>query len=359
MPRTESSVVFGVFKGMGDLLCAAPVIQWELRRGSSIHLLIFPGSTLREFCGLIDFSPHQDKLHVHAVPVSGGFARLKEFFAEMRQIAPEMVWISPHAPAADSSWKITLMLRMLQLLFWPDARLVGAESERLSTLFHLRLAVDRSLPLREREWNAYRLTRGPELSVKPPKIRFVPWIYSRRQKPPRYDLVIHPGANAKNRSWPLSKYPALVKDLPRSWRIAVLGLPSDLAPLQETMPADRGIEYVRGTIGDSIATLASARLLLIMDSGNMHFAQVLEVSAVAVFGYTDPADIIDLSGCVDAVYEQRFPCQPCRKATCSQPEIYCLEGVEPRVVAERLKVQFSRLETSPGPSADLIHIARS
>jgi heptosyltransferase-2 len=305
-------------------------------------LLIWPGATLREFCDLIDFSPYQDKLHVHTIPTSGGFVRFREFVAEMRQIAAEMVWISPHAPVADSSWKAPVMLRALQMLFWPGARLVGADSERMSYLLDERLGVDRSLPLREREWIAYRLLRGGGLPVEPPKIRFVPRIDSRRKQAPRYDLVIHPGANAKNRSWPLTKYPALVDALPRTWRIAVLGLPSDLAPLETTMPTDRGIEYVRGTIGDSIETLASARLLLIMDSGNMHFAQVLGIPAVAVFGYTDPADIIDLSGCVDAVYEPRFPCQPCRKAVCSQPEIYCLNSIEPRTVAERLKAQRAR-----------------
>jgi len=359
MNRAGSSVVFGVFKGMGDLLCAAPALQWELARASAVHLLIFPGATLRAFCDLIDFSPHQNKLHVHAIPVSGGFARFKEFLVEMRQIAPGMVWISPHAPAADSSWKNPLALRALQLFFWPAARVVGATSERLAFLFHQRLAVDRSLPLREREWSAYRLLRGTDLPAVPPTIRFVPAIDDRRHEPPRYDLVIHPGANAKNRSWPLSKYPDLVNDLPRSWRIAVLGLPSDLAPLQETMPADRGIEYIRGTIGDSIATLASARLLLIMDSGNMHFAQVLGIPAVAVFGYTDPADIIDLSGCVDAVYEPRFPCQPCRKAICSQPEIYCLNSVEPDVVAEKLKTQWARLTKALKAHAELIDISRT
>jgi heptosyltransferase II len=357
MSRTKASIVFGVFKGMGDLICAAPVILSELRRGRSVHLLLFPNATLPTFCSLIDFSPHQQDLHLHTIPTSGNLAQWKQFLSEMKAIAPEMVWISPHAPAADSSWKIPLVLRTIQLLFWKNAHLVGADTERLSLLLHRRLPADRSLPLRKREWSAYRLLRGSDLPEQPAKISFVRKITDRREAPPRYDLVIHPGANAKNRSWPFHKYAPLVSDLPRQWRIAFLGLPSDLAALKQTMPADRPVEYVSGSIRDSIETLASARMLLIMDSGNMHFAQVLGVPAVAVFGYTDPADIIDLTGCVDAVYEQRFPCQPCRKAVCSQPEIYCLNNVEPRVVADRLRAQWERLQKRLNPSAELIRIS--
>jgi heptosyltransferase-2 len=356
MSRRETSIVFGVFKGMGDLVCAGPVILSELQRDRSVHLLLFPNATLHEFCSLMDFSPYQQRLHLHALPQSRDLAQWKQFMAEMRAIDPEMVWISPHAPAADSSWRIPLLLRIVQSLFWRKAHLVGADTERLALLFHQRLAVDRSLPLQQREWSAYRLLRGTAVPSQPAKICFLPAITARRQATPRYDLVIHPGANAKNRSWPLYKYAPLVGELPRHWRIALLGLPSDLAALKETMPADRPVEYVTGSIGNSIETLASASLLLIMDSGNMHFAQVLGVPAVAVFGYTDPKDIIDLAGCVETVYERRFPCQPCRKAVCSQPEIYCLNGVEPTVVANRLKGRWDQIQNRLTASVDLFPI---
>ena len=354
MSQSRTSIVFGAFKGMGDLLCAAPVILSELRRGIDVHLLLFPNDTLHEFCHLIDFSPHQQNLFLHSIPTSSDLGHWKKFLCEMKSITPEIVWISPHAPAADSSWKIPLVLRIIQLLFWKKTQLVCADTERLSSLMHRRLPADRSLPLRQREWSTYRLLRGSDLPEQPVNIRFVSKITDRRQVPHNYDLVIHPGANAKNRSWPLYKYAPLVSNLPRQWRIAILGLPSDLTPLKQIMPRDRAVEYVTGSIGDSIATLASANILLIMDSGNMHFAQVLGVPAVAVFGYTNPADIIDLRGCVDAVYEQRFPCQPCRKAVCSQPEIYCLNSVEPKIVADRLIAQWERLGNALNSPANFI-----
>jgi heptosyltransferase-2 len=341
MSRLESSIVFGVFKGMGDLVCAAPVIRAELQRGRAVHLLLFPNATLHEFCRLIDLP--QESLHLHAVPGSASFSEWKRFVVEMHPLAPEMVWISPHAPAADSSWKIPLVLRVLQTLFWKKARLIGADTERLSLLLHQRLPVDRSLPLQQREWSAYRLLRGASVPEHAPRISFLAAITALRHRPPLYDLVIHPGANAKNRLWPLHKYAALVGMLPRAWRIAVLGLPADLEVIRKTMPSDCPVDYITGTIRKSIETLATASMLFIMDSGNMHFAQVLGVPATAVFGYTDPADIIDLRGCVEAIYDAHFPCQPCRKAVCSQPEIYCLESIDPGQVAEKLRARWDRV----------------
>jgi heptosyltransferase II len=350
-----SSIIFGVFKGMGDLVCAAPVIQAELQRNRSVHILLFPNATLREFCSLMDFSPYQGNVYPHSIPASADPKQWRQFLAEMRAISPVMVWISPHAPRKDSSWKIPLVLRSIQLLFWRNALLVGADTESLSLLLHQRLPVDRSLPLQKREWSAYRLLRGPYLPEQPPKVRFIPQIEERRGAAPVYDLVIHPGANAKNRSWPFNKYAPLVSLLPTSWRIALLGLPADLDKLKRTMPASRPVEYITGTIGKSIETLASASLLFVMDSGNMHFAQVLGVPSVVVFGYTDPADIIDLKGVVDAIYEPHLPCQPCRKAVCSQPAIYCLDSIEPLVVAERLKAQWKKIRDPMPP--DLVRIS--
>jgi len=156
--------------------------------------------------------------------------------------------------------------------------------------------------------------------------------------------VIHPGANAINRKWPIEKYGPLLDKLPRHWKVAVVGLPDDINEMKKAIPAGRSVSYVSGSIRDSIETLASATLLLVMDSGNMHIAQVLDVPAVVVFGYTDPSSIIDVDGCVNAIYEQRFPCQPCKQSVCNQPEVYCLNNLEPATVAARLMMYWDRLQ---------------
>ena len=139
----------------------------------------------------------------------------------------------------------------------------------------------------------------------------------------------------------------MVRALPAVWRIAVLGLPEDVAKLKATLPVDRDINFLTGTLKESLQTLASARLLLVMDSGNMHFAEVLGVPAVAIFGKEDPRAIL-APGVVDAVYQPSVPCQPCGRAVCSQKEIFCLTNIDSLEVARRLIAHYPQMIDQPG-----------
>ena len=343
MPSSRRTAVIGAFKGMGDLLAGVPVVLEELCLGSDVHLLLWPSAALLEFARQIDYCGCEDRIHFHTLP-RGSLSSLAAFLRQMRALRASMVWISPHAPRRDSSWKISLLMRLMRILFWHRAELVGADSERMAALFDLRLPVDRNLPLRKREWSAYCLYRewGQERTA--PTVRFLPSIHAPAAREPLYDLLIHPGATAANRRWPFAKYAELIPMLPTEWRIACVALPDDLDEMKRLLPPERPVSYLCGSIGDSIAALASTRLLLAMDSGNMHFAALLGVPTVVVFGYTNPSNIIEQGSCVEAVYEPSLPCQPCMKATCSQPEIYCLLRVEARTVADRLLRRWRMLK---------------
>lgn len=326
------TIVFGAFKAMGDLLCASPVIRSELDAGSSVHLLLFNNNSLFEFVRLIDFGPNQDRLKLHFLPVPARPQVIRTFLREMSGIRPDIVWISPHAPAPASSWRIPALLRLVKALYWKQAKLAGADSERMSFLFDRRIAVDRKLPFVEREWEAFRAIRGSALGIHPMPISFLPEITKFRHTAPVYDLLIHPGANAKNRSWPFQHYAKVVEDLPERYRIGVVGLPQDIRAMKAVLPVDRDIDFLTGTLKDSLVALARSRVLLTMDSGNVHFARVLGVPAVALFGKSDPVNVIALNQGITAVYERKFPCQPCEQAHCIQPEVYCMNSLSPELV---------------------------
>jgi heptosyltransferase-2 len=335
MPTQQKSL-FGVFKGMGDLLWASPVIRAELDRGFAVHLLVFPNPSLISFCSLIDFGNNSDRLYLHSIPE--GFKGLFAFMREMRTLSPKYIWISPHAPAADASWRVPLLLHLLRRLFWREARLIGTDSEPFASLFDERLEVDRTLPLSYREWMAYRqFRRGDSLPAEPPRPSFIAAVSDARNQAPIYDLIIHPGANARNRIWPHDKYPALLAALPAHWKIAFLGLPSDIAAVQAVLPpgAPERYDFLTGSVSEVLQVLATARLLLVMNSGMMHFAEVLGVPAVAIFGQQAPADVIG-EGWIIPVFQISVPCQPCGRATCGQPAVYCLTQLNAGYVAGRL-----------------------
>jgi ADP-heptose:LPS heptosyltransferase len=72
-----------------------------------------------------------------------------------------------------------------------------------------------------------------------------------------------------------------------------------------------------------------------MNSGTMHFAEVLGIPTVAIFGQQTPSDVIG-EGNIVPVYQVSAPCQPCGRATCNQPHLYCLTNLDPLIVARQL-----------------------
>jgi heptosyltransferase-2 len=236
----------------------------------------------------------------------------------------------------------------MKKLYWPNALLVGAESERLSRLFDRHLHFDRTLPLSSREWTAYRLFRNDTQLPSSVRPHFLPEIASLHSGSPTYDLLIHPGAGARNRLWSVEKYPQLLAALPASWRIAFMALPSEITVLQTALSPDRPVDFVpiADSLRSSLAALSSARLLLVMNSGTMHFADVLGIPAVAIFGQQDPSHVID-EGSVEPIYERSVPCQPCGRNTCGQPSVYCLTNLDPIAVAQRLHTRYANLSVTP------------
>lgn len=334
--RNLETIVYGAFKGMGDLLNAAPVIASLLDSGHLVKLLIFPSGALDEFIQLLNFGPNKRNLEFVYLPVSGRVRDLKAFFSQMARIRPDLVWISPHAPRQASSWKIPLLLWLTTKLLWRQTTFAGAVSERLSSLFDMRVSVDRDLPMMQREWAAFsNLRELPNHSFQ--TLTFVDRIQKLRGEPAKYDLLIHPGATALNRSWPSAHYQTVVRLIPRACRVAVLGLAHEVELLRRCLPSDRGIEFLTGTLEEAISAIAQARLVFCMDSGAAHFAQFLNVPAVALFGKSDPATIINRNGSVVPIYQRNFPCQPCGRAVCNQPEIYCMNRISPERVANVLQ----------------------
>ncbi len=331
--KRSKTIVYGAFKGMGDLLNASSVIATLLNDGYKVMLVIFPGMALEEFVELIDFGPRRENLETLHLPVSGGLKAIWKFFKRASQLEADLIWISPHAPREASSWKIPLLLWLTKSLFWPKATMAGAASEHLSRLFDIRVLIDRDLPLLERECRAFSIVRGPKAAPDFPRVRFLDRVRKHRDEPPKYDLLIHPGANASNRSWPYSRYSSLVKLIPATCRIAVLGVPSDIEQMQRVLPHDRCIEFITGSLEEALIAIARARVVFAMDSGTAHFAQALNVPAVALFGKSDPDAIIGRAGSVLPIYEQKFPCQPCGRAVCNQPEVYCMNTIAPQTVA--------------------------
>ena len=318
---------------MGDVLAAAPVVRSELDKGRLVTLLVYP--QLTGFIRLLDFGPASDRLTVEVLPKSRGSRGMWQLFRQLANLSPTLVLISPHAPSPAASWKVPLLMWICRFLFWPQAILAGAKSEPLSALFDKRFQVNRELPLTAREWSLYRQA-CPNIDGTPTDARFKSSMYSACGVEPEFDLIIHPGATAPNRKWPLEHYAELMRLLPADFRIAIVGLPSDLEPLRQIIQTERDTVFISGTLEEAITSLGRARVAMTMDSGSMFFANMLGVPTVALFGPSAPQFVIPERSNILPIYEQSLPCQPCRDATCRIGTIECMTRIAPGVVARRL-----------------------
>ena len=347
-PGKPIEIVYGVFKGMGDLLNAAPVIAEQLNRGHRIKLMIFANFGLEEFLRLVDLGPNRANLEIVHVPNPVSFGAIKRFLSSAFTLRPDLIWISPHAPQKAASWKIPLLLWLMRIALWRGASLAGALSEPLSFLFDIGVPVDRELSLLEREYRAFAPLSGNDPDQMPPRVSFIEPIRKCRELEPIYDLLIHPGANAANRSWPHQYYPRLLAMIPAHYKIAVLGLPKDIEDLRQILPTDRDVQFLTGTLEEAITAIASSRLLFTMDSGNVHFANFLNLPNVAIFGKSAPDSIIGTWGASLPIYERKWDCQPCGRAVCFQKEVYCVNSIAPETVAGALMPLLQRAHGSTG-----------
>jgi heptosyltransferase-2 len=327
-------ILYGAFKGMGDLICAAPAIKSELQSGNEVTLLIFPQVT--PIIDLLDFGANAGNLRSCKLPVRGAGITLREFFRDMSRLSPSRIYVSPHAPLVVASWKIPILLWTLKKRYWPQATLIGAENEPLSRLFGMRIPVSRDLPYMLREWTSYSGSRDHALGTDLQPISFKESIAQARQLPHEYDLVIHPGAGTDNRKWPAGYFARLIGDLPAAYRVAVVGVPGDVAALRAVLPADRAIAFLSGSLKEAIVSIARSWVALTMDSGSMFFASLLQVPTVTLFGPSNPANVMISRPNFIPIYEEKWSCQPCRRPQCAQRQVYCMAGITPGKVLDAI-----------------------
>jgi hypothetical protein len=323
--KTSTMIVFAGFKGMGDLINAAPAIAETARRENDVLVLISPG--LSQLAALLDFGEAHQRVRFSSLPTIG---TLYQFVLDMQKYRPAVIWISPHSPVIAASRKMLPLIWLLRKSIWGGSVLAAAESEPFSWLADRRISVDRSLPYVEREWLgiAAALNWQEPYQISHPK--FIDELGHPGTK--LYDLIIHPGASTKNKQWPPAACAKLVKRVQGVLRVAILGLPSEIEAVQAFLPPSNNVTFISGSLRTAIMAMSQSRLALTMDSSSLHFARMLGVPAIVIFGPSDPKSIQARSDQVLPISATDLPCKPCQKKECRFSRIHCMEDVSPEQV---------------------------
>jgi ADP-heptose:LPS heptosyltransferase len=158
-------------------------------------------------------------------------------------------------------------------------------------------------------------------------------------------ILIHPGAKWVNR-WPIEYYSqvvmALGKDYPQL-RVLLTGADSEAVLCQQIAASlpDRAFSLAgRLTLTESAALMALANLVIMADTGPMHFLNAISTPAVLLFGPTPPARFCPRGKHIEVIYTNdccnTILHESCLRVTSGAPS-YCMAKIPVQEVLCRVR----------------------
>jgi len=154
--------------------------------------------------------------------------------------------------------------------------------------------------------------------------------------------VLHPGASAASRRYPVERFGAVVRALVarHGWRFVLTGTRDEI-PLIERVRAEAPQETVslggELDLGELAALIARAPLLISNNTGPVHLAAAVGTPVVDLYALTNPQHTPWLVP--SRVLFHDVPCAPCYRSVCPERHHLCLAGVSPeQVVAAALEL---------------------
>jgi lipopolysaccharide heptosyltransferase I len=166
--------------------------------------------------------------------------------------------------------------------------------------------------------------------------------------PTRPFALLNPGAAWPNKRWPAERFGALAQEIQRrhGWRSIVAYGPGE-NPLAVSVvsagsgPGGRAAELAPPTgLGDLLALLAGASVVVSGDTGPLHLAAALGRPVVGLYGPTDPARNGPWSP-LDVTVSRAARCQCSHQRQCDA-ERWCLDDVSVGEVADAVDRRLQR-----------------
>ena len=160
--------------------------------------------------------------------------------------------------------------------------------------------------------------------------------------PERPWAVIHPGASAASRRYPVEQFAVVARALVRDhgWRVVAAGSGEDTVRADEVVAGlgDRGISFAGALeLGELAALLAAAPVVIANNSGPAHLAAAVGTPVVDLYALTNLQHAP--WGVPSRVLATDVPCKGCLTSICPVGHHACLRTVSPAdVVAAALEL---------------------
>lgn len=150
-------------------------------------------------------------------------------------------------------------------------------------------------------------------------------------------IVLHPGAAAATRMWPVASFMTLIHRILRdtTMSVVVMGESGEDRSLDQyrALSAEgmRVMTFSSDNLCESATVMAGARLFVGNDSGPLHLACALGVKAIGIFGPADPRQTapMPIEGDRLVCLYYAMECSPCREGRCTMPSVECLAAIAP------------------------------
>jgi lipopolysaccharide heptosyltransferase II len=154
--------------------------------------------------------------------------------------------------------------------------------------------------------------------------------------PARPWIVVHPGATAPSRRYPIASFAAALVQLalggdPRR-QLVLAGGPQDAEDVERLHAAVPGAIALAGVLSlpELAALIAQARLVICNNSGPAHLAAAVGTPVVDLYALTNPQHTP--WGVPHVTLSHDVPCRGCLKSICPEGHHRCLAGVAPEAV---------------------------
>jgi heptosyltransferase-2 len=152
--------------------------------------------------------------------------------------------------------------------------------------------------------------------------------------------IFCPGAEyGPAKRWPVAYFAELARDLnTRGYTVWLIGSPKDKEVSDQiAAQSNGGCRNLCGDtdLGEAIALLSCAALVVSNDSGLMHLSAALDRPMLAIFGSSSPQFTPPLSGKAQ-VLKLDLPCSPCFERVCPLGHFNCMMQLTPEKVVQHL-----------------------
>lgn len=150
-------------------------------------------------------------------------------------------------------------------------------------------------------------------------------------------IIIHPGASAKARRYPVDRYGTIARLLTRrGWTVLITGVEREAALIEEILEhAPQAHSIIGTTLTEYSALIEQATLVICNDSLPMHLADAVKTPEIVLFSGTDYEEQWRPRATSSRLLRRETACHPCYLFECPI-QLACLD-ISPEEVVEEVE----------------------